>query len=474
MPITSTDLAIFTSRAPVDERLSALAAAAILDTLAVLAAGSGEDAVGRIASTFWPQQGSRSQPSFDPGIRLRPEDAALLYGTAAHALDLDDVSMLAILHPSAPVVAALLAARPWSELTGPDLCDAHVIGTEVMIRTGQAIGFDHYRLGYHATATMGIFGATSAVARLLKLDAETTAAALAIAASLASGLRLNFGSMMKPVHVGIAAANALRAIAWACAGVDATGRDLFGPDGVFEALSGGSQVVWPDGVELGAPFAIESPGFESKRYPCCYLLHKIIALGAETWRAGVRLDEIATMRVELPQGGTKPLAHPFPASGAQARFSAPYALIAAIHDGELGFDSFADAAVARPELQARLGDVTVVEVVGAPLTAEQIGAATVRIELVMTDGSIRRLERTAAPGSPADPMSPEDLGDKFVDCVLRGSPGLTQDRARALHVDGANALKSGPLESWLQSLWSGLRPANMADVSRARVGRELA
>lgn len=467
MSFTSTELARFIGRAPVDDRVSALAAAAILDTVGVLAAGSGEDAVDGIARTLAPQHGPRSQPSFDPAIRLRPEDAALLYGTAAHALDLDDVSMLAILHPSAPVVAALLAARPWGQLTGPDICDAHVIGTEVMIRMGQAIGFEHYRLGWHATATMGIFGATAAVARLSRLDERTTAAALAIAASLASGLRLNFGSMMKPVHVGIAAANALRAVAWAHAGVDASHRDLFGAGGVFEALSGGSQLVWPDGVELGAPFAIQSPGFERKRYPCCYLLHKIIALGVETSRAGVRLDEITTLRVEMPQGGTEPLAHPFPKSGSEARFSGPYALLAAIHDGDIGFDSFADAAVARPGLQARLGDVTLIDVAGPPLTAEQIGAATVRLDLVMTDGSTRRLERTAAPGSPADPMTPDDLAAKFVDCLRRASPGIAPDRARALCAEGAAALKSGPLEPWLLSLWSELQPVDVAPVSRA-------
>ena len=456
-PLTSTALATFVAQARVDDRVRSAAATAILDTLAVLIAGSVEDATARIAQTLAPQLDGQGLPSFDPAIRLRPDDAALLYGTAAHALDFDDVSMLAICHPSAPILAALLAAGPWSELTGPALCEAHAIGTEVMIRMGQAIGFRHYELGFHATATMGVFGATAAVARLRRLDSRMSANALAIAASLASGLRLNFGSMIKPAHVGIAAANALRAVDWACAGVEADRGDLFRPGGLFDALSGGTQVTWPPEVQLGAPFAIETPGLERKRFACCYLLHKIIALGIEASQQGAKLETIAKLRVEMPRGGTRPLIHPVPKSGRQAMFSAPYALVAAIHDGGIGFASFADSAVARPEVQARLADVLVEEVAGPPLTPEEIGAAPVRLELMMADGSIRRSERLAAPGSPTDPLTPDELERKWIDCVRRANPSLSAASAAALHSRGLSDLKSAGLEPWLRDVWAAAR-----------------
>ena len=468
MPTRSIDVATFVIRTGVDNHVIAATAPAILDTIAVLLAGSVEDVVSRVGRALRPEEASDSVPSFDPAIRLRPDDAALLYGTAAHALDFDDVSMLAICHPSAPILAALLAARPWSELTGPELCEAHAIGTEVMIRMGQAIGFRHYELGFHSTATMGVFGATAAVARLLRLDLAETSAALAIAASLACGLRLNFGSMVKPIHVGIAAANALRAVALARAGVEASRAELFGPGGVFEALSGGTQIGWPDDVALGSPFAIESPGFERKRYACCYLLHKIIALGKEASHDGIGLADIAKLRVEMPLGGTRPLIHPFPRSGTQAMFSGPYALIAAIHDGDIGFASFADRAVARPEIQARLSDVVIEEVGRSALTSEEIGAATVRLELQMRDGSIRRFERTAAPGSPADPLSAEELRNKWVDCLRRANPSLSQASAEALHGRGAADLTNGILGPWLQALWSEVRPAESPRLRRAQ------
>ncbi|MDB5575547.1 MAG: MmgE/PrpD family protein [Bradyrhizobium sp.] len=466
MPITSSDVAAFVAEAKPGPRALSAASTAVLDTVAVLIAGSVEDATVRIASTLKPELGGNSFPSFDPAVRVRPDDAALLYGTAAHALDFDDVSMLAICHPSAPVLAALLATGNWVDLTGQQLCEAHVIGTEVMIRMGQAIGFHHYDLGFHSTATMGIFGATAAVARLRRLDREQTGNALAIAASLASGLRLNFGSMIKPVHVGVAAANALRAVEWASAGVEASRGDLFGPGGVFEAMSGGSQVTWPDDVGLGQPFAIEAPGFERKRYACCYLLHKIIALGKEASLRGMRLSEIAGFRVEMPVGGTRPLIHPFPRMGTQAMFSAPYALIAAILDGDIGFDSFDDRSVARPEIQSRLADVLIEEVAGPALTPEQIGAAPVRLELQLTDGSSVRFERFAAPGSPADPLSPEDLEAKWIDCLRRANPSLPPIDASALYAEGVAVTRSGSLEPWLENVWSAARP-NAAHSVRA-------
>ena len=458
MPITSFDVATFISEARPGPRALSAASTAVLDTVAVLVAGSIEDATVRIASTLTPELGGNSFPSFDPAVCVRPGEAALLYGTAAHALDFDDVSVVAICHPSAPVLAALLAAGDWADLTGQQLCEARIIGTEVMIRRGQAIGFHHYDLGFHSTATMGVFGATAAVARLRHLDRDQTANVLAIAASLASGLRLNFGSMIKPIHVGVAAANALRAVEWASAGVEPSRGDLFGPGGLFEAMSGGSQVTWPDDIVLGKPFAIEAPGFEQKRYASCYLLHKVIATGKEASLQGMRLSEIARFRVEMPMGGTRPLIYPFPKTGTQAMFSAPYALVATILDGDIGFDSFDDRAVARQTVQSRLGDVLIEEVTGPSLTPGQIGAAPVRMELLLTDGSSRRFERFAAPGSPADQLSPKDLEVKWIDCLRRANPSLSASNAGALYTQGTTGLRSGSLEPWLKGVWSAARP----------------
>ena len=459
MPLSSIAVATFATAHPVRAATRAAAIPAILDTVAVLAAGSGEASVSRLAQSLAVSQEAGDRPSFEAGRRHRPDDSALLYGTAAHALDFDDVSMVAICHPSAPVLAALLAVGPWDRLTGPGLCDAHTIGTEVMIRMGQAIGFHHYALGFHSTATMGVFGAIAALARLRELDTATTANAFAIAASLSSGLRLNFGSMVKPLHVGIAAANAVRAIEWAQSGVEAGRGDLFDAGGVFHAFSGGVQTEWPDAIKLGAPFAIDVPGFERKRYPGCYLLHKIIALGLEAARAGIQLADVAQLRVEMPRGSTLPLIHPRPSSGSEALFSAPYALLAALNDGAVGFSTFGDAAVGRAELRIRFDDVVVTETGERILSAEEISAAPVRLDLRLVDGSVRSYARAAAPGSPSDPMTPSDLRAKWIDCFERIRPDLTAVHVGTLHDAGLAALSHGPLNDWLESIWAVLDAA---------------
>ncbi|EZP79335.1 MmgE/PrpD family protein [Novosphingobium resinovorum] len=458
MAPTSSSLASFAVRQAVDEATCAASARAILDTLAVIAAGHREDPVTRVASALRYANGGDAMPSLGGEGAYRQEDAALVYGTASHALDYDDVCMLAICHPSAPVVAALLAAAPWDDLTGPALCEAHAIGTEVMIRIGQAVGFRHYELGFHSTATMGVFGATAAVARLRGLDTETTATALAIAASLSSGLRLNFGTMVKPLHVGIAAANALRAVAWASADVEASHGDLFAAGGVLEAFSGGTQRTWPESLSLGAPFAIARPGFEQKRYPCCYMLHKIIALGIEASTAGLRLGDVARLRIEMPRGGTRPLIYPRPVSGREAMFSAPYTLLVALNEGNVGFASFTDDAVARQHIRSRFEDVTVEEVGDDLRTAAQVGEAPVCLELQLKDGSVRRFERHAAPGSPGDPLSSTELRAKWVDCLARAravaETGGTDQAAAALYDEGLDRLRAGNLAPWLNAVWN--------------------
>lgn len=459
MPVSIHDIVSFSTRRQVPPATRAAAIPAILDTLAVLFAGSAEPAVATLGATFLALPGDAGRPAFAGGGSLRPEDTALLYGMAAHALDYDDVSMLAICHPSAPVLAALLACRPWDGIDGAQLCEAHAIGAEVMIRMGQAIGFRHFEIGYHATATMGHFGAVAAIARLRALPDDVVANSFAIVASMTAGLRLNFGTPVKPLHAGLAASNALRAVSWASAGIHASRGELLGPGGIFEALTGGATPGWSDDVPLGAPFAIETPGLERKRYACCYMLHKVIALGLEVAAAGLALDDIGTLTVTMPRGGLRPLSHPIPHCGNEALFSLPYTLLAAIADGDISFDSFTDAAVARPAIRRRLGDVTALEEGAAPLTAEQIGAAPVTLSLGMRDGTVRTFSRTVAPGSAADPLTTADLRAKWTQCLRRAAPALSAERAGALFDGGHAALQSGPIGPWLHSVWESLYPA---------------
>lgn len=426
---------------------------AILDTIAVTIAGGAEPEVRALESSLIAQPGEGACRSPWSGNSYRADDAATLYGMASHMLDYDDVSMLAICHPSAPVLSALaaaatggLCARPPS---GGELLLAFGIGTEVMIRLGQAMGFRHYELGFHATATLGHVGAAAAVARLAGLGPERTAHALAIAASMSGGLQKNFGSMVKPLHAGLAAANALRAVRMAAAGVQGA-AEPFESEGFLKAFSGGMTQAFPQDLAFGKPFAIERPGFEQKRYPCCYMLHKIIeATLAMKRETGCTLAQVKHALVQLPPGGRKPLIHPHPKSGLNGKFSGPYAVVAGLLDGKIDLASFVDEAVLRPEVQSRLADVEVVEESVAGVNSTDMGRAPVTVRLTLQDGSVLSHTVIPSPGSLEDPLTLPQLRQKWLDCFGRGVPRLSASAAGALFDEGLELESNPDAADWL-------------------------
>lgn len=433
---------------------------AILDTLAVTIAGGRDPAVQALETSLVPES---SCPSPWTGRRYSALDAALLYGMSSHMDDYDDVSMLAVCHPSAPVLSALIAAELAGiakPMRGPDFVTAFATGTEVTIRLGQAMGFRHYELGFHATSTLGVVGAAAAVARLMKLDMPRTRHALAIAASMAAGVRKNFGTSVKPLHVGLAASSALRAALLARAGVDGA-SEAFEQNGYFQAYSGGQTDRFPESLlAFGRPFALAQPGFEQKRYPCCYLLHKMIEGTLALRRAsGITLDDVTRAHVLMPKGGMKPLIHPFPKSGLNGKFSGPYAIAASLADGKIDIASFTDEAVWRPALQARLRDVDVVEDRQEIPPGMDLGRAPVTVTLRLRDG--RELQQTvmAPPGSPEDPMTPGQLRAKWLDCVGHGRPGVAAAVSGSWFNRGLELDREDRAGDWLRPVLSRDVPA---------------
>ncbi|MDF1790758.1 MAG: MmgE/PrpD family protein [Thalassobaculaceae bacterium] len=455
--LSTTDrLATFTRDAEVGPEVLQQAVPLILDTLAVTLAGGAEPGVRTLMDAIEPHSGASAVPSFWNERSYGQGDAALVIGMASHVLDYDDVSMLAVCHPSAPILSALLAMAPRERISGRALLEAFAVGTEVLIRLGQAMGFRHYALGFHATATLGTVGAAAACARLMALDHRQTGHALSIAASLASGLRANFGSMVKSLHVGIAAANGQKAARLAAAGIQGSAEPFDG-EGFLHAFSGGEVREWPGDLELGAPFAIAEPGFEQKRYPCCYMLHKIIeatlALRRET---GLTLRDVTSAHVQMPNGGTKPLIHPRPKSGLNALFSAPYAVVAGLSDGRIDLKSFTDEAVLRPEVQSRLADIEVVEDTALSTQGADVGAAPVTVTLVRASGDSVSRTIVALPGSRTDPLTEAQQRAKWDDCLLRANPGVPEEKRATLFDEGRNLAAEASIAGWLGRLSSAM------------------
>ncbi|UOM33311.1 MmgE/PrpD family protein [Acuticoccus sp. I52.16.1] len=445
-------LAHFVATAAPTGRARELATASIVDTMAVMLAGGTEPEVQRLGAALprapdgWP---GAVPAIWSPG-RLMADDAAKLYGMASHILDYDDVSMQAVCHPTVPVLTACLAARP-DGMTGAALIDAVCVGTEVMIRLGEALGFRHYELGFHATGTLGTLGAAAGVARLLGLAEATTVAALSIAASSASGIRRNFGTPIKSLHVGLAAEAGLRAVRWADAGLAGAAEPLEASGFLF-AYSGGETDAWPAEITLGDPYVIASPGFELKRYPCCYMLHKMIHATLELQARGIGLDDVASARIETAPGGTRALVHPNPTTALEALFSGPYAIAACLADGRIDLASFTQEAVDRPRLRARFGDIVLAEREGRLGQGGEVGKAPVTVTLRLRDGTEVSATCTANPGSPDDPIPPAAHLEKWRDCLTRFAPGADAAAIAATFEAGMALDTMGPVAPWLDRL----------------------
>ena len=223
------------------------------------------------------------RPSSDQESGRRAASAALLNGLSGHALDFDDTQLSTtpdrifglLTHPTMPPLAAALAVGERQHATGRQFLEAFLTGFEVECKISEAIHPHHYKQGFHSSGTVGTFGAMAATAKLLGLTPGRCAHALAIAASSASGIRVNFGTMTKPLHVGRAAQNGVtRGRAGPPTGSPAAADALDGPWGFFKVFSFGSgfdadRIV---GV-LGNPHTIVSPGVSIKPYPCGVLGH---------------------------------------------------------------------------------------------------------------------------------------------------------------------------------------------------------
>jgi 2-methylcitrate dehydratase PrpD len=261
--------------------------------------------------------------------------------------------------------------------------------------------------------------------------------ALGIAASLASGLQQNFGSMTKPLHAGWAARSGVVAAQLAARGFSADAEALTGPSGFLRAMSGGAEPDLAPFDALGEPFEIVSPGAGVKLYPCCYATHRAIDAVLEL-RAGhaIAPADVAEVRVEVNRGGLLPLRVEPPATGLEGKFSLEYCLAAALIDGGVGLSSFTDEATRRPEARELMSRVRVDE--GEAAAEFPIGGyAEVRIAL--RDGGEYGTRVDVPRGDPSRPLSWADLVAKFRDCAGAALPTGGADAALRL-IQGLDGL----------------------------------
>ena len=433
------ELAVFVATydaSTIPSRARTEAIRAIVDLAGNMLAGASEP-LGRLVHDHARAEGGDGPSTVvGGGFRSSPSLAAFANGATGHALDYDDIG-LEVGHPTVAVAPAALAVAEHTGASGRELLDATVIGYEVASRIGSSLGAvgGPYRRGYHGTSVYGIFGATAAAARLLGLDPRQTQAALGIAASEASGVRVNFGTMTKPYHAGSLNRSAVTAARLAAAGFTAHLDALGGRFGWGEVIGGttfeGTGVI----AGLGKSFAIEE-GVQIKRYPCCGGNHRAIEGVKAVMRAhDLKADDIDRLEVEIDaQVANEILMYPWPSTGLEGKFSLAYNIAAAIADGDVTVDTFADDRISdydwvRPKIAIK------------PVDGYKRAVA---LHIDTSSGGHLTWEQLTLPGTPENPMPDDEIDAKFranAARVLRAD--AIEDASKLLwHLEGQSSLSA--------------------------------
>ena len=415
---------------------------AILDCLGVMLAGSVEPSARIVTDIARSEGGAPLATVVGTPLRTGAVWAALANGTAAHALDFDDTNFAMMGHPTAPVLSAALAAGELALADGRALVHAFLLGFEVETTLAEVLNPAHYEKGFHATGTLGTMGAAAAAARLLGLDATQTRTALAIAASQASGLKENFGTMTKPFHAGHAARSGVLSGLLAREGFTASEQALEGPQGYFAVLGAGKREE--RALEtLGAPWKILKTGVAVKPYPSCACTHSIIDSALELRRIhAIAPEQVEHVTVGVGASVPRILIHSNPRSGLEAKFSGEFSAAAALCEGRVGIATFRDDKADDPAIKALMKRVRVV--VDPEIPGEGDQHVWTRVTLRLRDGREVSVAPRPVPGHPGSPLSLDQLREKFRDCARIVLPDDRVESVRQMveDLDGCPDLRS--------------------------------
>ena len=362
--------------------------------------------------------------------------AALINAGSGHAMDYDDTQLSTtpdrtfglLTHPTVPVLAAAMAVAERRGASGAAFLEAFLVGFEVECKIAEAIDPNHYERGFHSTGTAGTFGAAAAVAKLLNLNAQAIGHMLAIAASMSSGIRVNFGSMTKPLHAARAAQNGVVAAELAARGFTGGDNGLDGQWGYFQVFGGGADLDRLIPV-MGKPHAIVSPGVSIKPYPCGSLSHPTLdAMLKAVTDHDLKPDQIKAVRVRAGNNILEPLRYKIAKNELEAKFSLPFLMSSIILRRKAGVREFTDEFVAEAPVQRMMEKVTGV----FDPKIDAMGYDKIRsvVEIDLTDGrSLVQASDDRYRGGPDRPFTREELHAKFVDCAQLTLPAARIQQA---------------------------------------------
>ena len=400
----------------------------LIDTIAVMVPGAVEPSPRAVLESVLEWSAGITQGANVAGISwvLPAPWAALVNGTAAHALDFDDNFDPPKAHASAVLYPAILALADTGRISGLDVLDAYIVGLQIMGRVGQGVNPVHRNRGWHATSTVGVYGAAAACARLLGLDAGRCAHALSLASSMSSGFMSQFGTMAKPLHAGLAAKGGIMAAVMASHGMQAGRHTLDGPTGMNTLMVGPDreeqkrhltgaehgQTLEFEIEHVGDPLQITRYGFRVKRFPNCGSAHRAMDLLLELMEThDLKTGDIERIEVHAPRSHLDNLFYHAPGNELEAKFSMEYALACLLETGYCGLGDFSAEAVARPAVRAHFSKIVLHPV------DELESVCPTRVTVTRRDG--QRFEQSAnmPRGSLAAPFTTAEYWAKFDACV---------------------------------------------------------
>lgn len=384
-----------------------------IDTIGCILGGCNEEVAKIILRYLEGIGGTPDSRIIGCGHKTSIQNAALANGTIGHALDFDDSQLSFIGHPSVAILPAVLAIAEKERASGKKVLEAFLVGFEAVCKIGRGVNPKLYNNGWHATSAIGVLGAAIAACKLLELNVDEMSSAMGIAASQACGLRENFGTMTKPFHAGKAAEAGVISAMLAKGGFTAAKNILEGKRGFCSTLSGEYDL---DKIidNPGDPYEIVSPGVHTKPYPSCLATHSII--DATIFLA--KENNIDAKDVESVECGVGSLAievliHDSPKTSLEGKFSAQFATAISLLDRRASLDQFTDKKVQDSKtvnLMKKIKMVAHPDLAEIPMPSRSI------ITIKMKDGRefLKRVD--AAKGSPENPLSKEEIVEKYRDC----------------------------------------------------------
>ena len=359
-------------------------------------------------------------------MKMPARFAAFANGVAIHADDYDDTQLAVakdrvyglLTHPTAPALPPVLALGEREGRSGSDVLTAYQIAVEVETKLSEAMNPRHYQDGFHSTATVGAIAAGAGAAQLLGFNVEQTRRTLSIAASQAAGLRENFGTMMKPFHAGRACESGIVAAEFAQLGFTATPIILEAGRGFFQAAGGGYDARSIDG-KLGHPWSFAFPGVSIKPHPSGSLTHPGMGLMLDLIiKHDIKPAQVKTVAVGVNRQNVNALIHNRPVNELQAKFSMQFCMAILLLRRKAGLAEFTDEVVNRADVKAMIEKIDY----GVHPEAEAAGyeKMTTIIDIALADGRTISGRADFGKGSPANPMTDEELANKFRECAAWG------------------------------------------------------